>query len=112
MDVKKVSENITEKVSAAGTKAEEAIRNATDKVGEKHGAPKCCPACGSSNWNLIETDTNKFSLGKAFLGTLVLGPIGLGVGALGKQKERWFCSDCKYSAEYAKLNANFTDVSL
>ncbi len=112
MDVKKVSENITEKVSAAGTKAEEAIRNAADKVGEKHGAPKCCPNCGSANWHLVETDTNKFSLGKAFLGTVFLGPLGLGVGALGKQKERWFCSDCKYSAEYAKLNANFTDVSL
>ena len=40
-----------------------------------------------------------FSGGKALLGAVIAGPIGVAAGALGKKKVRYECPNCHYSIE-------------
>ena len=47
------------------------------------------------------TATNKgFSVGKAAVGAVLLGPIGLVGGALGKKKQCYYCGNCGFNHEY------------
>lgn len=41
-----------------------------------------------------------FSVGKAAAGAILLGPIGLVGGALGKKKECYYCGKCGFQHEY------------
>ena len=50
-------------------------------------APKSCPMCGeTSRWKQVDNSNKGFSLGKAAVGGILLGPVGLLGGALGKKK--------------------------
>lgn len=41
-----------------------------------------------------------FSVGKAAVGAVLLGPIGLVGGALGKKKQCYYCGNCGFNHEY------------
>lgn len=51
-------------------------------------APEKCPMCGEKDkWIMVDSGNKGFSVGKAAAGALLLGPVGLIGGALGKHKE-------------------------
>lgn len=65
-------------------------------------APSQCPMCGSSiAWKHVDTTKKGFSLGKAAVGGILLGPIGLLGGALGKKKVYYCCGKCRFEHEYS-----------
>lgn len=64
-------------------------------------APDKCPVCGEqSKWILVDETKKGFSVGKAAVGAVLLGPIGLVGGALGKKKKCYYCGKCGFSHEY------------
>jgi hypothetical protein len=64
-------------------------------------APEKCPMCGEKDkWILVDSGNKGFSVGKAAAGALLLGPVGLVGGALGKRKECYCCGKCGFSHEY------------
>lgn len=63
-------------------------------------APKRCPVCQSTRWIVVGKDHKGFSVGKAAVGGLLLGPVGLLGGALGKKKVSYYCRDCGFQHEY------------
>lgn len=64
-------------------------------------APSKCPMCDSSfEWVEIDQDRKGFSVGKAAVGGVLLGPIGLAAGVLGKKKVLYKCRKCGFSHEY------------
>ncbi|MEH7013516.1 TerD family protein [Neobacillus niacini] len=50
-----------------------------------------CPRCNSSN---IRTGQKGFGLGKAAIGGLILGPVGLLGGFIGKNQLKFTCNNC------------------
>jgi len=58
-----------------------------------------CPKCGSSQ---LTTKDKGFSLGKAAVGALWLGPVGLAAGMLGSKKTHIVCLKCGYEWEVGK----------
>ena len=64
-------------------------------------SPKKCPMCGEvANWKKVDTQKKGFSVGKAAVGGVLLGPVGLIGGALGKKKSAYCCGKCGFSHEY------------
>lgn len=64
-------------------------------------APSKCPMCGETlSWKKVDTAKKGFSVGKAATGAVLLGPIGLVGGALGKKKSTYYCGKCGFSHEY------------
>lgn len=64
-------------------------------------APHSCPMCGEFfNWKKVDTRKSGFSVGKAAAGAVLLGPLGLVGGALGKKKDLYACGKCGFSNEY------------
>lgn len=64
-------------------------------------APLKCPICGEAEmWKKVDTSKKGFSVGKAAVGTVLLGPIGLVGGALGKKKSTYYCGKCNFNHEY------------
>lgn len=64
-------------------------------------APVKCPVCGEKEkWILVDETKKGFSVGKAAVGAVLLGPIGLVGGALGKKKHCYYCGKCGFSHEY------------
>jgi tellurium resistance protein TerD len=64
-------------------------------------APKKCPMCGEvKNWKKVDSENKGFSVGKAAVGGILLGPVGLVGGALGKKKSAYYCGKCGFSHEY------------
>lgn len=57
-----------------------------------------CPKC---RYFMIAVSERKggFSGGKALLGAVIAGPIGVAAGAFGKKKVRYECPNCHYSIE-------------
>lgn len=51
-------------------------------------------------WKKVDTQKKGFSVGKAAVGGVLLGPIGLLGGVLGKKKSAYYCSECGFSHEY------------
>jgi len=54
----------------------------------------CCPVCGSTQ---IQVAKKGFGLGKAAVGGLLIGPVGLLGGAIGSNKIQRICISCKHS---------------
>jgi len=50
-----------------------------------------CPRCKSTN---IITGNKGFGFGKATLGALLLGPLGLLAGGMGSKRTKCTCTDC------------------
>ena len=64
-------------------------------------APSKCPMCGESlMWKKVDVTKKGFSVGKAAVGAILLGPVGLVGGALGKKKECYCCGKCGFQHEY------------
>ena len=63
--------------------------------------PDRCPMCGGKEqWKLVDTTKKGFSVGKAAAGAVLLGPVGLVGGALGKKKKCYYCGKCGFNHEY------------
>lgn len=58
-----------------------------------------CPACHRGWMRLRGQRTGGFSGGKAVAGAILLGPLGIAAGALGKKKELFQCDHCGYTIE-------------
>ena len=64
-------------------------------------APQKCPMCGEySLWKKVDTSKQGFSVGKAAVGGVLLGPVGLLGGALGKKKVSYCCGKCGFQHDY------------
>ena len=64
-------------------------------------APDKCPMCGEQlKWKNVDTQKKGFSVGKAVAGCLLVGPVGLIGGALGKKKKFYYCGTCNFQHEY------------
>lgn len=64
-------------------------------------APIECPVCGEIRlWKKVATQKKGFSIGKAAIGGILLGPVGLIGGALGKKKDTYLCRKCGFEHEY------------
>ncbi len=67
-------------------------------------APNSCPKCGASrytkDWVKVDHSNEGFSVGKAAVGGLLLGPVGLLGGALGKPKVTYSCKNCGFTFQY------------
>lgn len=63
-------------------------------------APTTCPKCGKARtMGLAGERQGGVSGGKAVVGAVLLGPIGLLAGGLGKKKTLFVCSNCNYTVE-------------
>ena len=67
-------------------------------------APNKCPMCGEQEkWIKVDQNKKGFSVGKAAIGGILLGPLGLLGGALGKKKAYYACGKCGFQHEYDSL---------
>ena len=63
--------------------------------------PDKCPMCGEkAQCKLVDTTNKGFSVGKDAAGAVLLGPLGLVGGALGKKKQCYYCGKCGFNHEY------------
>lgn len=63
--------------------------------------PDKCPMCGENeNWKKVDEGNKGFSVGKAAVGAILLGPVGLVGGAFGKKKVCYCCGKCGFQHEY------------
>lgn len=63
--------------------------------------PTSCPMCGEkARWKKVDTGKKGFSVGKAAFGGILLGPVGLLGGALGKSTVTYCCGSCGFQHEY------------
>ena len=51
-------------------------------------------------WKKVDESNKGFSVGKAAVGAVLLGPVGLVGGALGKKKQCYYCGKCGFNHEY------------
>ena len=65
---------------------------------------KICPSCGGK-LTAISERTGGFSGGKAVVGVVLAGPVGLAAGALGKKLVTLQCENCGYTIEVKEKNA-------
>jgi len=57
--------------------------------------------CGErTKWKMVDVGKSGFSAGKAAVGAVIAGPIGLIGGALGKKTESWACGNCGFQHDY------------
>ena len=66
--------------------------------------PSRCPCCNSDKWVTSSSNNNKsgFSAGKAAVGAVLFGPVGIVAGALGKKHTyvTKVCQNCHFSQTY------------
>ena len=65
---------------------------------------KICPQCGGKLTAIMER-TGGFSGGKAVIGAILVGPLGVAAGALGKKLVTLQCENCGYTIEVKEKNA-------
>ncbi len=58
-----------------------------------------CPKCKIGYLTSVGERKGGFSGGKAAVGAVIAGPIGLAAGALGKKKITYCCNKCGYTVE-------------
>lgn len=64
-------------------------------------APDKCPMCGERrNWKKIDSSRKGFSVGKAAIGGILLGPVGIAGGILGNKNEYYKCGKCGFEHNY------------
>ena len=64
-------------------------------------APDKCPMCGEiAKWRVVDEANKGFSVGKAAIGGILLGPVGLVGGALGKSMKTYACGNCGFKNDY------------
>lgn len=82
-------------------RSSENIYSAKKEVAGKEGIPNCCPNCGYI-WGVIKENTGAGNtLGKALVGGILLGPIGvIGGAALGNKTTVCKCKKCGFRKEY------------
>lgn len=112
-----LTEKDLEKISFFSLGQRKRIINAIKKLESKYDIPfankeirgiryisTVCPKCGKL-WNKIKENTGAGNtLGKAFLGSLLLGPIGLLGGAMfGNRTVVYKCNECGFIQEYKGL---------
>lgn len=61
--------------------------------------PYICPKCYLGFLQRVSERKGGFSGGKAVAGAVLLGPLGVAAGALGKKKVTYQCSRCGYMVE-------------
>lgn len=63
--------------------------------------PRKCPMCSETDrWVEVDRSNKGFSVGKAAVGAVLFGPVGLVGGALGKKKVCYCCGNCGFEHEY------------
>lgn len=75
--------------------------SATQEISEKESIPNRCPNCGNI-WGMEnETSGAGNTLGKALVGGLLLGPLGvIGGAAFGNKTVTYICKKCGFKKEY------------
>ena len=64
-------------------------------------APSRCPMCDEyDKWKKVDTSKQGFSVGKAAVGGVLLGPVGLLGGTLRKKKATYCCGKCGFQHDY------------
>ena len=58
-----------------------------------------CPKCRKGYLEAISERKGGFSGGKAIVGAVIAGPVGLAAGALGRKKTTYKCNKCGYIVE-------------
>lgn len=58
-----------------------------------------CPRCHMGRLHAVGERRGGFSGGKAVLGAVIAGPVGLAAGALGRKKTTYQCDRCGYTVE-------------
>ena len=74
---------------------------ATQEISEKESIPNRCPNCGNI-WGMgNETSGAGNTLGKALVGGLLLGPLGvIGGAAFGNKTVTYICKKCGFKKDY------------
>lgn len=74
---------------------------ATQEISEKESIPNRCPNCGNI-WGMgNETSGAENTLGKALVGGLLLGPLGvIGGAAFGNKTVTYICKKCGFKKDY------------
>ena len=75
--------------------------SATQEISEKESIPNRCPNCGNI-WGMEnETSGAGNTLGKALVGRLLLGPLGvIGGAAFGNKTVTYICKKCGFKKDY------------
>ncbi len=86
------------------------ISSQTSQYSDEDSIPGRCPNCGEIWGKAEETSGAGSTLGKALLGGLLLGPLGMiGGAAFGNKKIVYFCPKCGFKREYkSSLVKNIT----
>ncbi len=63
------------------------------KIDNHSAIEKVCPQCGSQN---IQMDEKGFDIGEAIAGNILLGPIGILLGAMESDDTVYKCKACGY----------------
>jgi tellurium resistance protein TerD len=71
-----------------------------DKLGLNEDDLIRCPKCGSTQ---ITSGNKGFSVGKAVVGDIVAGPVGLVAGAIGSKKTIITCLNCGHEWKAGKI---------
>lgn len=58
-----------------------------------------CPKCHMGYLKAVGERKGGFSGGKALAGAVLVGPVGLAAGALGKKRITYCCNRCGYTVE-------------
>lgn len=65
--------------------------------------PDICPMCeNEEKWQVNGKGKGGFNVGKALIGTIVVGPIGLLNGVDGKNEPIYTCLNCGFTCQYTK----------
>lgn len=75
---------------AAMARQQEEEKQASIRANKAAGVP-CCPKCGSTQ---VTANKKGFGAGKAAVGALALGPVGLAAGGIGSKKVTITCLAC------------------
>lgn len=98
VDQKLKDKDFTARLDDYQYKLDEAQKKAEEKLNEQLANRVIhCPKCFST---YLRTDNKGFSFGKAIVGSIVLGPLGILAGGLGMKNARVVCNKCGHKFKY------------